>query len=318
MNPQIEQADAEPVDGVVFAFAGQASQYPGMGHRLAEQQPGFAAEWRRIRLRLWADMPGGLDGAVATSLATDDVRYSYREIFAVQYALARTVIANGLEPDAVLGVSTGEICAATVAGLLSEDDAVQLLTTHAQELHRSCPAGGMIAVMGDPAKLDLLAAEPNCQLGLRSLYHYVLGGDRDGLDRVRHSLRRRGIASFELPVQRGFHSPAIDAASPVLRASACFAPPSGVVFASSTLAAVADAPLAATHMWSAIRDRIRFVEAAAQLREGRRLAWLDIGPDSSISTLLSHNFAGGRRLPGVQTLLGSRFTERLPSPIRRY
>lgn len=320
MDFHTSQQPVEPVDGVVFAFAGQASQYPGMGQQLAAQDPGFAAEWRRIRSRLWADLPGGVDGRAVAELAANDVRRTYREIFAVQYALARTVIASGLEPDAVLGVSTGEISAATVAGRLTEDDAVDLLMTHAGELHRSCQDGGMVAVVGDPAELSELEHEPHCQLGLHSLHHYVLGGDRDGLHRLRRALRERRTASFELPVERGFHSPAIDAAEPALRAGARFGPATGVTFASSTLAAVADGPLDPGHLWSAIRGRIRFVEAAGQLQNGRRLVWLDLGPGSSVSTLLLHNLAGDPRRsakPKVQTLLGPRCTEHLPQPIAK-
>ena len=120
---------ALPAEGVVFAFAGQASQYAGMGEGLAAQSALFDSEWRRIRARLWAGLPGGPDAALAPA----DVRRTYREIFAVQWALARTLMAAGLQPDAVLGVSMGEMCAAAVAQLLPEADAVELVTTQARQ-----------------------------------------------------------------------------------------------------------------------------------------------------------------------------------------
>jgi hypothetical protein len=72
---------------------------------------------------------------------------------------------------------------------------------------------------------------------------------------------------------------------------------------------VTAAPLAAGHMWSAIRDPIRFVAAARALSRGRQLTWIDLGPGASVSTLLAHNRIAAAE---VHTLLGSRPAERLP------
>jgi len=295
----------------VFAFAGQASQYAGMGEGLAAQSPLFDAEWRRIRARLWADLPGGPDA----DLAATDVRRTYREIFAVQWALARTLMAAGLQPDAVIGVSMGEMCAAAVAQLLPEADAVELVTTQARQIHQQCEAGGMLAVLGRPATaLAEIAPEPQCGVALISRRHFVLGGDAAGLRRISRELGQRQVASFMLPVDRGFHSPAIDPAAGGLRGAGRYRAGSGLAFASCTAGDVTAGPLAAGHMWSAIRDPIRFVAAARALSRGRQLTWIDLGPGASVSTLLAHNRIAAAE---VQTLLGSRPAERLPERLPR-
>jgi trans-AT polyketide synthase/acyltransferase/oxidoreductase domain-containing protein len=298
--------DSDPPDGIVFAFAGQASQYAGMGEWLAARNRMFSAEWRRIRARLWAGLPSGLDAGLPPS----DVRRTYREIFAVQWALARTLMARGLQPDVVIGVSMGEICAAAVAQLLPEPDAVELVTTQAHHVHHDCQAGGMVAVMGSPGTaLAGLAPEPLCEVGMISRRHFVLGGDQPGLRRIRRALDARQVASFMLPVDRGFHSGAIEPAAAELRAFGRFRAGSGITFASSFLGDVTSEPLQTGHMWSAVRGPIRFIEAARKLGRGRRLAWIDVGPGTSVSTMLSHN---GVTTGQVQSLLGSRRAERLP------
>ena len=290
----------------MFAFAGQASQYAGMGEGLAAQSALFDSEWRRIRARLWAGLPGGPDAA----LAPTDVRRTYREIFAVQWALARTLMAAGLQPDAVIGVSMGEMCAAAVAQLLPEADAVELVTTQARQIHRQCPEGGMLAVLGRPATaLAGIAPEPLCGVAMVSRRHFVLGGDADGLRRLSRELGQRRVASFMLPVDRGFHSPAIDPAAAGLRAAGRYAAGPGLPFASCLTGDVTAAPLAADHMWAAIREPIRFVAAARALSRGRQLTWIDLGPGASVSTLLAHNRIAAA---GVHTLLGARPAERLP------
>jgi trans-AT polyketide synthase, acyltransferase and oxidoreductase domains len=298
--------DSEPPDGVVFAFAGQASQYAGMGEWLAARNRMFSAEWRRIRARLWADVPSGLDA----ELPATDVRRTYREIFAVQWALARTLMARGLQPDVVIGVSMGEMCAAAVAQLLPEPDAVELITAQAHHVHHDCPPGGMVAVMGSPGPaLAGLAPEPLCEVGLVSRRHFVMGGDQPGLRRIRDALNARQVASFTLPVDRGFHSRAIEPAAAGLRAVGRFRASSGITFASSFLGDVTSEPLQPGHMWSAVRGPIRFIEAARKLSRGHRLAWIDIGPGTSVSTMLSHN---GIATGQLQSLLGAGRAERLP------
>ena len=47
-------------------------------------------------------------------------------IFAVEYALAQTWIAHGIEPDSMIGHSVGEFVAATLAGVMSLEDALRV------------------------------------------------------------------------------------------------------------------------------------------------------------------------------------------------
>ncbi|KOX01601.1 acyltransferase domain-containing protein, partial [Streptomyces sp. NRRL B-3648] len=67
-------------------------------------------------------------------------------LFAVMVALAELWRAHGVEPDAVVGHSQGEIAAAYVAGALSLDDAARVVALRSRALAVLADQGGMVSV----------------------------------------------------------------------------------------------------------------------------------------------------------------------------
>jgi acyl transferase domain-containing protein len=65
-------------------------------------------------------------------------------LFAVQYALAQLWRSFGIEPTAVLGHSIGEYAAACIAGVLTLEDAIQLVAQRAKLMETLGNAGGMV------------------------------------------------------------------------------------------------------------------------------------------------------------------------------
>ncbi|TGU56045.1 acyltransferase domain-containing protein, partial [Mesorhizobium sp. M00.F.Ca.ET.186.01.1.1] len=62
-----------------------------------------------------------------------------------EYALARLVMEWGVQPDAVIGYSLGEYIAATIAGLFTLEQALQLVLKRG-ELFRRLPDGKMLSI----------------------------------------------------------------------------------------------------------------------------------------------------------------------------
>ena len=73
-------------------------------------------------------------------------------MFAVEYALARTLMTWGVQPKLMLGYSLGEYVAACLSGVLSLPDALKLVA-HRAELISTIEAGAMTAVSATPADL---------------------------------------------------------------------------------------------------------------------------------------------------------------------
>ncbi|MFI9722932.1 SDR family NAD(P)-dependent oxidoreductase [Streptomyces sp. NPDC052396] len=178
----------------VFLLPGQGAAAPGMGCELYGRVPLFRSH---------------VDACGVDLRATDDIRTAQPALFAVEYALARTLMDWGLQPAALLGHSLGEYVAATLAGVLSLPDALTLVHARAELQHRM-PPGRMLAVplpaedleplLGGGAELAALNAPGRC----------VVSGPPEAVRDVAMALAGRGVPTTALATAHAFHSAAVE------------------------------------------------------------------------------------------------------------
>ena len=161
--PGVVTGTADVDGGVVFVFPGQGAQWVGMGAALLESSPVFAERLRECAAVLdeltgWSllDVVCGVDGAPST----DQVDVVQPVLFALMVALAGLWRSYGVEPDAVVGHSQGEVAAAQVAGALSLDDAARIVVARSRAIARTLAGhGGMMSVEVSAGRAqELLAA----------------------------------------------------------------------------------------------------------------------------------------------------------------
>ena len=85
------------------------------------------------------------DGQDALVNRTD---YTQPALFAVEYGLCRRGLFKswGISPDAVIGHSLGEFVAACAAGVMTLEDAMQLVVARGALMHQM-PSGGCMAAI---------------------------------------------------------------------------------------------------------------------------------------------------------------------------
>jgi [acyl-carrier-protein] S-malonyltransferase len=203
-------ADAVRAPRIAFAFTGQGAQYPGMTTRLYIGHDGYRGHLNDAAeaLRQYTGT-SIVDLIVSGDLRVHQTGFTQPAIFAVEYALAATLLEAGVRPVAVVGHSIGEFAAAVVSGALSLDDAALLVAVRGAYMQYLPSGGGMLAVRADPeAVADLVEGEPQVGFGaFNGPRATVLSGALDGLDRIHEELGRRGVTSRQLQVSHGFHSP---------------------------------------------------------------------------------------------------------------
>ncbi|HYB36738.1 MAG TPA: SDR family NAD(P)-dependent oxidoreductase [Mycobacterium sp.] len=202
--------------GVVFLFSGQGSQWCGMGQRLHAEEPVF----RDALAMCDRAMRPHLDGSVVAEILADHTRSRLSDIgvvqpaiFAVQVALAALLRSWGVEPEAVVGHSLGEVAAAHVAGALSLDDAAQVICGRARLLRRASGQGAMVAAELTVAEArELIAGQQGRVAVAASNSHRstVLSGDPAVLTDLVTALQQRGRFCRWVKVDVGGHSPQMD------------------------------------------------------------------------------------------------------------
>src|SRR5262249_47765639 len=134
---------------VVFVFPGQGSQWAGMARGLFAFSEPFRTKLedcdRAVRAETgWSPTARLLEGEPAPLIEGVDVVQPI--LFALQVSLAAAWSAFGVEPDAVIGHSMGEVAAAHVAGILSLEDAARIICRRSALLRRVAGQGAMALV----------------------------------------------------------------------------------------------------------------------------------------------------------------------------
>jgi trans-AT polyketide synthase/acyltransferase/oxidoreductase domain-containing protein len=223
-------------------------------------------------------------------LPLDRTLHSHPAIFMVEYALAKSLMTAGVQPDMVLGASLGSFAAAAVAGCISVDQALIAVIEQARALEAHGERGRMIAVMGEPERYltpELLAY---CELAANDFAsHSVISLPERNVAVVEAYLRRHGMAFQQLPVSFAFHSRWIDAAErpyqSFLRA---------LQLRSSDVPIICCAngrplrSLSMDHFWSVVRQPIRFQQTIGLIESHDSYRYIDVGPGGTMATFLKY------------------------------
>ncbi|MEU7158588.1 type I polyketide synthase [Streptomyces chrestomyceticus] len=200
---------------VAFLFPGQGSQYSGMTAGLLETEPVFAAEIERCARLLRPETGCDLRELLARPAPEDgpdpltSTELAQPVLFAVEYALARTVQALGVEPAGMLGHSLGEWVAATLSGVFALPDALRLVAARGRLMARMAP-GDMLAVQLPEDEARALERPGLVLAAVNAPGQCVLSGTPEAVAEAAGELAGRGVLTRLLETSHAFHSPALD------------------------------------------------------------------------------------------------------------
>ena len=223
-NLDVELANTKKVldrPRVYFIFNGQGSQWPGMALELLDHFPTFAesivkaeehfigsgAQWSLRAELLKADEESNLDQPqLSQSICT-----------AIQLALVDLFRSWNIQPDMVIGHSSGEIAAAYTAGALNFEDALSVAYHRgylAEKVGRKIGSdqGAMLAVglSADQAIEHIRPLPPAkgrvCVACINSPSSVTISGDRPQILALQESLNIQGVFNKLLKVNTAYHS----------------------------------------------------------------------------------------------------------------
>jgi len=210
----------------IFILTGQGTQYPGMAQAFYENNPVFR-QWmddldqvprRKLSISVVdALYESGQPESIEMINSLDRTAISHPALFMVQYALARTLMDDGILPDCLFGASLGEYVALALAEVMPPHEILSALVDNAHILETCCRPGTMIGVSDAVWRFE---NEPELNeytslAGIISPKQFVLSGSLPGVMRAIRHLEDTGTTFQRLPIRFGFHSPNIDPAAGV-------------------------------------------------------------------------------------------------------
>ncbi|MGW0854215.1 type I polyketide synthase [Streptomyces sp. NPDC002690] len=204
-------------DRTVFVFPGQGSQRAGMGRELLRTCPAFreaVTECDHV-MREWLGGRSIIDEVLRLdgNARLDRIDMIQPALFAVAVGLAARCRSFGLEPDAVVGHSMGEVAAAHVAGALTLEDAARVICRRSALLRRISCQGAMLVVALPREDAGRLVEGLHDKVSVavsNSPTSTVLSGDPSTLVELAEELRERNVFCRPVKVDVASHSPQVD------------------------------------------------------------------------------------------------------------
>ncbi|MCX5612884.1 acyltransferase domain-containing protein [Streptomyces sp. NBC_00047] len=302
-------------DKVVFVFPGQGAQRAGMGRELMRVCPVFKAAVTECdeAFKRWTD--GGFS-VIETIMGLEDgaplerIDVIQPALFAIAVGLAARARAFGVEPDAVVGHSMGEVAAAYVAGVLSLDDAARVICRRSFLLRRISGQGAMLVVGLPFDQAAEFVADHSDRVSVavsNSPTSTVLSGDPEVLAELAKALEARNVFSRHVKVDVASHSPQVDALREDLLAELeGIEPRAGKVPVLSTVTGeLCDGSGFDAEYWAGnLREPVLFWDAVGRLIDSDHGVFVEMSPHptllSAVEQAFEHTGREGLALPSMR------------------
>lgn len=198
-----------------FMFTGQGSQFCGMGKDLYFGKNGFAESVFHESVSKCADLfqkylsidirDMMFNDSEENRNNLDKTMYTQPTLFTIEWSMAQTWIALGVQPSSLIGHSIGEYVAATIAGVFSLNDAIMIVANRAKLLQIQAP-GKMIYIPQPPnsvrehlnnkLEISVVNTPDSC----------VISGDFEAIEKLEIVLKEKQIDTSSIRTSHAFHS----------------------------------------------------------------------------------------------------------------
>ncbi len=274
-----------------YVFPGQGAQSIGMGKDLydnnAEAKSLFEKANEVLGFRITDIMFSGTDEQLKQTNVTQPAVFLHSVIMAK---------ALNVTPDAVAGHSLGEFSALVVAGVLSFEDGLTLVSKRAAAMQAACEAvpGTMAAILGlaDDAVEAIcadsegvvVAANYNCPGQL------VISGAVEAVDAACVAAKAAGAKrALRLPVGGAFHSPLMAPAREELAkaiAEAPFATPTCPIYQNVDALPYTDPEAIKTNLIAQLTAPVRWTYIAQNMIADGITEFTELGPGAVLQGLI--------------------------------
>ena len=283
-----------------LSFPGQGSLRPGVLARLLAQAPDWANHLARLG-QLAKELSGFdcvawlADAQADADTVLKDNGKTQLALFCVGVSLGRWLTGLGLRPDGYVGHSLGEWMGATLAGVLSEADAVRAVHHRGRLMQATAPGAALIVRQTPDALLPQLPGDVALAC-VNAPNLCLVSGRPDAVVKCAEQLTAARIVCRPAPIHVAVHSPIMDAViAPFLHEILPleFRAPSTPILSTVTGQWMPEEQVRDRKYWAQqLRSQVRFDKAGATLLAEPSAVILEVGMGSALTSLLTTQWRG--------------------------
>ncbi|WP_321814132.1 MULTISPECIES: type I polyketide synthase [unclassified Paraburkholderia] len=283
---------------LAFLVPGQGAWQPGVGGDLYNGNGFFRKHVDACLRHLDAETARAvLDAILGRDAAS--VRHHPGQLahFSVCYALARTWMDLGVQPDLLIGHSLGEHVAAVIGGVMSLAHGIKAVEARGRLFDSATPAGAMLAVAASADELraqfafgtDLFVA------GINAPEQTVVSGTQAAVAKVQDAMVAAGkrvslLKTYGTPG----HSPMLRSMREAFQQAleSLTFKPCAIPIVSTLTGALATGSIATVEHWlDLVEQPVRFHEALRAACDGKTL-FIEVGPGAALARLARASSGG--------------------------
>ncbi|GLV53919.1 polyketide synthase [Dictyobacter sp. S3.2.2.5] len=283
-----------------FVCSGMGPQWWAMGRDLLKREPIFRASIERVDAEFQKHADWSIMEALTASEA--DSRMEETEVaqpanFAIQVALADLWRSWGIEPDAYIGHSAGEVAAHYLAGALSFEDAVCIIYHRSRLQQQTRGLGRMLAVGMTPETLNQAVHDAGAGVSIAAINSpsaVTLVGESAILENMAQQLETFQVFHRFLTGKVPYHSHFMDPLRDELLASLADLHPHSAslpLYSTVTGTRIDGSGVDAHYWWQNVRATVLFASALGQMIQDGYSVFIELSPHpvlaSSIKELLT-------------------------------
>jgi glutamate-1-semialdehyde aminotransferase/malonyl CoA-acyl carrier protein transacylase/acyl carrier protein len=211
----VDVSDVEPVpfiENIALAFPGQGSQVATMGAELYASVESFRTAFDACDEILQRDHKFDLKGLIlAGESDLSETRNTQIALFTICYSLAQALTDLGVQAQAAIGHSIGELAAAAVAGVFDLATGLRIVLTRGTVMQAQT-RGAMVAVREPVASISGYLNSGVVIAAQNTPESCTVSGSFKGIDDFCTKLTANNIKFKKLDTSHAFHSPDMDTA----------------------------------------------------------------------------------------------------------
>ncbi len=279
-----------------FIFAGQGSQYIGMGKDLYENISVCKEVFDKANDILGFDIKDLIFNGNKEEL--DITENTQPAILITSIAAKKAIEEKGVKADVVAGLSLGEYSALVTSEVLNFEEAVALVKKRGRFMQEAVPVGvgSMAAIIGLPLEKLKSVLEKAKENGIVEIANYntnnqiVVGGEKEAVRKAMElSLEAGAKRAIELKVSGPFHTSLLEKASIKLREELQnieFNKPKVKTISNVTSEIIDDKDDIKSLLFSQVKSSVRWNESIEKMLNMGVDTFIEIGPGRVLSSFI--------------------------------